>query len=74
MNNNFGKNLKTLRKIKNISQSQLAKELKVTQATISLWEREKREPSLSYLIAIANYFDITLAKLVISKLETTSLK
>lgn len=69
MDNNFSKNLKVLRKINNISQSQLAKELKISQAAIGLWENGHREPSLSHLIAIANYFDKTLEDLIFSFFE-----
>lgn len=64
MKDNFAKNLKILREIKNISQSQLAKELHISQATINLWEKEQREPTLSRLISVANYFDISLEELI----------
>lgn len=64
MKNKFSKNLKILRGIKKISQSQLAKELHVSQATINLWENKQREPTLSRIISVANYFDVSLEELI----------
>ncbi len=49
-----------LRTERNISQATLAKELGVARAAISFWENGVNEPKLSYLIAIAKYFGVTL--------------
>ena len=57
--NEFGKNLKLLRLERNIGQVQLANDLQVSKGIISLWENGKREPTISYVIAIAKYFGIT---------------
>ena len=56
----FGKRLKELREERNISQPVLAKELGVSRAIVSFWENGLREPTLSNLIAIADYFDESL--------------
>ena len=60
----FSKTLKDLRKSKNLDQSELAKALSVSSKTISHWETEYTEPSISQLILIANYFDVSIDELV----------
>ena len=57
--NSFGKNLKELRKEKNLWQSDIAKALCVTDATVSRWEMSKQEPDFDMLIKIAQYFGVT---------------
>lgn len=56
----FGERLKDLRKEKNLGQVELAKNLKVSKAIISIWENNLNEPRLSYLITIANYFNVSI--------------
>lgn len=56
----FGEKLRYLRQEKNIGQIQLAKNLDVGKSTISLWEQDKCEPTLSKLIAIARYFSVSI--------------
>lgn len=56
----FGERLKNLRLEKNLGQIQLAKELDVGKSIISLWEQGKCEPTLSKLISIARFFDVSL--------------
>ena len=63
-NNTFGINLKTLRLLKNLSQRQLGDDLNVCNQTISFWENGLREPSMSSLIALAQFFDVTIDYLV----------
>jgi transcriptional regulator with XRE-family HTH domain len=60
----FGKNLRLLRESAGIGQVKLAADLGVSKGIISLWENNKREPTLSYLVALANYFDVTIDYLV----------
>ena len=64
MKNNFANNLKDLRAAKNVGQVELAKAIAVSKGIISLWENGLREPTLSSLIALAEYFDIDLDELV----------
>ncbi len=64
MNNEFKDILKSLRMEKGIGQIQLAKELNVSKGIISLWENGLREPTMSSLIQIANYFGVTVDYLV----------
>ncbi len=60
----FGEILKDLRTLKGLGQVQLAKELGVSKGIISMWENGLREPTMSSLIALADFFDITLDTLV----------
>ncbi len=60
MNNNFAERLKELRIEKKIGQIQLAKEIGVSKGIISLWENGLREPTLSSLIALAKFFEVSL--------------
>lgn len=56
--------LKTLRKSRNLTQSQLANYLKIGQATIAGYESGTREPRLEILILYANFFECSLDYLV----------
>ena len=60
----FGERLKELRQEKNIGQVELAAKIGVSKGIISLWEQSKREPTLSSLVAIADYFSITIDYLI----------
>lgn len=57
--NTFSKHLKELRNEKNLSQSELARELGLSSSAISRWEKEEREPTLSNIIALCKYFKCT---------------
>ncbi len=52
--------LKEIRKAKGISQLKLAMELNTNQNTISRYETGEREPGLVELVAIADYFDVSV--------------
>ena len=60
----FSENLKNLRNLHKIDQGKLSKELNVSSKTISHWETGYTEPSISQLILLANYFDVTIDELV----------
>ena len=64
MKNSFAENLKELRLEKGVGQVELAEKIGVSKGIISLWENGKREPTLSSLIALAKYFDISIDTLV----------
>lgn len=55
-----GIRIKDLRKERNITQSDLAKILNVTQDSISLWEKNKRVPDTQYIIQLADYFEVSV--------------
>lgn len=52
--------LKELRRAKKISQLKLATDLNTNQNTISRYETGEREPGITELIRIADYFNVSL--------------
>lgn len=64
MENKFKDTLKELRIEKGIGQVKLAQELGVSKGVISLWENGLREPTMTSLILIADYFGVTIDFLV----------
>lgn len=56
--------LKELREEFALTQTQLAKELNVTQNTISKWETNFNEPNIATLIILANFFHVTVDYLI----------
>ena len=56
----FAERLKELRIESGLGQEKLADDLEVSHGTISLWENCLREPKLSNLIRIAQYFGVTI--------------
>ncbi|MBE5966648.1 MAG: helix-turn-helix transcriptional regulator [Lachnospiraceae bacterium] len=63
----FNKKLYDLRKKSGISQEELANEVNVTRQTISKWELGESTPDMEKMIALSNYFDITLDELVLGR-------
>ena len=64
MENKFKDNLKYLRTEANLGQVELAKKLGVSKGVISLWENGLREPNMTSLIIIAQFFSVTIDYLV----------
>ena len=63
MNNN----LKDLRKLKNVSQNDLADALSVSRQTINSIENGKFDPSLTLAMKVTRYFEVTLEDIYIYK-------
>lgn len=59
-----------LRKKSNLSQEQLANELGVSRQAISKWESGQSVPDTDKLVAISEYFNVTLDYLLKDKAET----
>lgn len=57
---NFPEQLKELREEYGVTQTALAQGIGVSKGLISLWENGLREPTLSNLVALADYFDVSL--------------
>lgn len=55
----IGEIIKELRKEKNLSQKELAKNLGVSQKAIDFWERGVNEPKASYIVKMADFFDVS---------------
>lgn len=60
----FGENLKNLRRVKRVSQGELAEVLHISLKTVSHWETGYTEPSITQLIALADFFDVSIDELV----------
>ncbi len=60
----FKDNLKMLRKIKNMSQQELAKQLNVSFKTISHWEMGYTEPSLNVLTKLKEILNVSYEELL----------
>lgn len=56
----FGQKIKQLRSEKGIGQIALAKDLGVGKSIISLWEKDECEPTLSKLILLSKYFNVSI--------------
>lgn len=57
-------NIHQLRLAANLSQSELAKKLNVTQSAICSWELGQRYPKLINILAICNFFDVKVDDLI----------
>lgn len=55
----LGERLKMLRTEKNIGQNLLAKELELSNASISYWETGKQEPTAQAIFKLAKYFNVS---------------
>lgn len=64
MKNNLHNVLRTLRKEKHETQTQVAKAINISQRAYSNYEKGDREPSIDTLVDIAEYFNVPLDILV----------
>ena len=60
---NIGSSIKKFRHQQDLTQEQLAEYLNVSVSAVSQWESGKTIPDVSTILAIANYFDVTLDEL-----------
>ncbi len=58
------KGLKEIRKKRNINQLKAAMDLNISRESISYYENGKREPSLALLIAMSEYFNVSIHYLI----------
>lgn len=61
---NFGKHLKALRQSRNITQKQLAINIGASESGVQNYELGTRKPTFDMLIALADYFDVSIDYLV----------
>ena len=61
---NFALKLKELRESKNLTQSELAYKLGVSNGCVGMWESTEQTPKSSMLIKIADYFNVTIDELL----------
>ncbi|MDE6557494.1 MAG: helix-turn-helix domain-containing protein [Clostridia bacterium] len=60
----ISKNLKQLMKESSVNQVKLSKDIGVAQSAISAWLRGKKEPSITSLWLLADYFNVEIDYLV----------
>ena len=60
-------NLKDLRKLKNVSQNELADALSVSRQTINSIENGKFDPSLTLAMKLTRYFEVSLEDIFVYK-------
>ena len=58
-----GQRIKQLRKERGLSQMQLAQKIYYGQKAVSMWERDKNEPSFNAVKALCSFFKITFEEL-----------
>ncbi len=56
----FGNRLRELRNEKGLSQSELAKQIRISKSAVNMYERGEREPNFETLEIIADYFNVDL--------------
>ena len=52
--------LKNIRKKKRLNQQKVAMDLNISREALSYYENGKREPSLALLVAMSEYFNVTI--------------
>lgn len=68
---NIGENIQRLRIKANLTQSQLADYIGVSQSAVYYWEKGKREPNTETILKLLNIFHITLDELYGIEIDTT---
>lgn len=63
-NMSFASTLKQLLNVNNLSSEKLMKSLNMSDANYYRWQRGKTKPTMTSLIAIAKYFDVSIDYLV----------
>ena len=61
---NFSERLRKLRASQNVSQAKLASILGMSERVIRYYEAATKEPTLSVLVALADYFQVSIDYLV----------
>lgn len=61
------KGLREIRKKRNFNQQKVALDLNISRESISFYENGKREPSLALLVAMSEYFNVSIDYLITGK-------
>lgn len=69
----FGKNIKKIRGVKKLSQSDFGAIFNLTRASIGAYEEERAEPKIDTVIGIAKYFGISIESLVAKELTVNEI-
>ncbi len=68
----IAKNIRVLRRLKNLSQEQLAEELKINRSRLGAYEEGRNEPPIEILISLSAFFQISIDALVRGDLSQTN--
>ena len=68
----FSNKLYSLRKQRGLSQDELGSRLNVSRQTVSKWELGETTPELEKLIALSDFFEVSLDELVMEAKEAKS--
>ena len=60
----IGAFLKTLRKEKELTQEQLAEQLRVSGRTVSRWETGSNMPDIGMLVELAEFYDVSIPEII----------
>ncbi len=73
---NIADRIQSLRKIKGVSQEELADKIGVTRQAVSKWESEQSTPDIEKVILLSDYFDVTTDYLLkgIESVESSKVK
>ena len=69
----IGENIKLIRQVKKISQAEFASLFNLARPSVGAYEEERSEPKIETLIAIANYFRISIDTLLTKKLSVSEI-
>ena len=56
--------LKQIRRARRLNQQKVAYDLNISREALSYYENGKREPSLALLVAMSNYFNVSINYLI----------
>lgn len=62
--NKVGSFIRELRRVKNLTQEQLAEEFSVSRRTVSRWETGNNMPDLDILIEMSDFFEVDLREIL----------
>lgn len=65
------KNIRYLRRLKDVTQQELAKAIDASDRTVSTWELGIKEPRMGKVAAIAEYFGISVSDLMFKDFSIT---
>lgn len=68
-NLHLAENIKYLREQDGLTQKEFAEKLVVSRATVGNWESGEREPELSRIVKMAEYFSVTLDDFILTELR-----
>lgn len=61
------KGLREIRKQRKLNQQKVAMDLNISREALSYYENGKREPSLSLLVSMSEYFNVSINYLITGK-------